>query len=823
MLNFEEYMKEDNYRDSAEVKMITNQVWKSMSLLRGILPVEHHHVYLFLLSAYYDGIIKNVHIDFSNSLCNYIFSSLESEQKYSEILNVYIPILKSIPEERLNEVLHQLTMFNNEILDRYFDEIFDDLLFRLADNQGKYSGEFLLPNEISKFVVEIADMPNWASVFNPFAGLASFATHLNKNQNYYGQEIVSSTWALGMLRLMRLHKHTQINYRVEDSIHNWPGTNNFDLIISNPPFNYKIDPYIAHYFGRKKMTAETYVICKGLESINFDGKVACIVSQGMLFRGSDDQRLRESLVEQGLIETIVSLPSGMLKHTGIPICIMILTRKKNINRTIKMIDASSFVESKGKREKRLETNRLLEHLYKFSRSKAVVEVPIEQIRKNNYNLNVQRYFVEDFRGVPLIKVVKRISGKRVGKEKTLIGKFIRTSNLKDNDVSYQLDLNEIKERELPSHSIKIENDCILISTRWKSLKPTLFEYKGEPIYIGIDLLAIRVYSENFEVNPHYLISELRSPNVLKQVSAFQNPGAITSLNRADFFAIKIALPSIEEQKAKVQGILELSEKFKILQQERNALAHGKQVKSFDEFASLKHSLGAPRQNILSNTKSLIRFFENNNSEAFLEVKKNYRSMYGNNLTEDIGQIKNDINHISSILEKGEQGLVLSNFELNVISLKEINSLLMNLNKSSQNFTLHYDKASPEETKGKAIKANLTLFEILLNNILTNASKYAFEDGNVMNLLVIELKVTEDLMILEIRNNGKPFPRNYDKGKFSAKYTTANPSKGTGLGGYDINRIASYFDNEEWELILNSEEVFPVIFKFSFPIIPMINE
>lgn len=815
-------MKEDNYRNS-EVEMITNQVWKSMSLLRGILPVEHHHVYLFLLSAYYDGIIKSVHIDFSNNLHHYLFSSLEREEQYSEILNVYKPIIDSIPEERLNEVLHHFTMFNNDVLYQYFDKIFDDLLFRLADNQGKYSGEFLLPNEISKFVIEIADIPSRASVFNPFAGLASFATHLNSNQRYYGQEIVNSTWALGMLRLMRLNKHTQIKYRVEDSIRNWPESEDFDLVISNPPFNYKIDPYIAHNFGRKKMTAETYVIHRGLESINFDGKVACVISQGILFRGSDDQRLRESLVEQGLIETIVSLPSGMLKHTGIPVCIMILTKKKNINNTIKMIDASSFVERKGKREKRLEVDRLLEHLFKFNQSQTVVEVPIEQIRKNNYNLNVQRYFVEDFNGEPLIKFIKRISGKRVGKENTVIGKFIRTSNLKDNDVSYQLDLTEIKKRELPSHSIKIEKDCILISTRWKSLKPTLFEYKGEPIYIGIDLLAIEMYSENFEVNPHYLISELRSPQVIKQVTGFQNPGAITSLNRADFFAIKIVLPSIEEQKAKVQGILELSEKFKILQRERNLLAHGKQVKSFDEFASLKHSLGAPRQNILSNTKSLIRFFENNNSEAFLEVKNLYKNKYGNNLTEDISQIKNDINHISSILEKGEQGLVLDNYDLTPISLKDINKLLMNLKKSSQNFTLHFDKASADEVKGKAINANITLFEILLNNILSNASKYAFEDGNELNLLVIELKVTEDIMLLEIRNNGKPFPRNYDKQKFSAKYTTANPTKGTGLGGYDINRIATYFDNEEWELNLNNEEVFPVTFKFSFPIIPMINE
>ena len=321
-------MREDNYKNSDDINMITNQVWKSMNLLRGVLPVEHHHVYLFLLSAYYDGIIKSVHIDFSNDLHNYLFSSLENEPRYSEIMDVYRPIIKSISEERLNEVLHNFTMFNNDVLDQHFNEIFDDLLFKLADNQGKYSGEFLLPNEISKFVMELAEIPSQASVFNPFAGLASFAIYLKNNERYYGQEIASSTWALGMLRLMRQHKYAQIDYRVEDSINNWPDFNNFDLVISNPPFNHKIDSHIAHHFGRKRMNAETYVIKKGLEAINFDGKVACVISQGLLFRGGDEQKLRQYLVEDGLIETIVSLPGGMLKHTGIPICVMILTRKK---------------------------------------------------------------------------------------------------------------------------------------------------------------------------------------------------------------------------------------------------------------------------------------------------------------------------------------------------------------------------------------------------------------------------------------------------------------------------------------------------------------
>ena len=94
-------MTRDTFRNNDEVKMITDQVWKSMSLLRGILPVEHHHVYLFLLSVYYDEVIESVQVDFSNDLNSYLFSALDNDDRYSEVLNVYKPIIESIPQKKL--------------------------------------------------------------------------------------------------------------------------------------------------------------------------------------------------------------------------------------------------------------------------------------------------------------------------------------------------------------------------------------------------------------------------------------------------------------------------------------------------------------------------------------------------------------------------------------------------------------------------------------------------------------------------------------------------------------------------------------------------
>lgn len=828
-------MREDYYNN--DIQMITKQIWKSISILRGVLPVEQHHVYLFLLSAYYDGLLKKDFLEWGNDYVGFIHKAFEDDYRYRELSNIYFPIINNIPERTLANIIFELSNLDKNIPDFIFNKIFDNLLFKLASNQGKYSGEFLLPKELSNFVMEIADIPGRAKIFNPFAGLASFATNLDNAESYYGQELLESTWALGILRLMRQSKSFHVSYRNEDSIRGWPHQKDFDLVIANPPFGLKIDPRIElfdtglerleynperiGFFG--KLSAELFTIMKGLESINYDGKVVCVASQGILFRESGERKFREYLVQEGLVDTIVSMPGGLLSNTGIPICIIILTKKRNSDGVIRMIDASNFIIEENKRNKTLDATGLLDHIKFNNHSNIVRLVPTSLARENNYNLTIQRYFVDDFRGIPLVAILKRFKGNRVGKDKNIIGKFIRTSNLKDNDVSYQLDIDELEDKELSSHSIRIDTDCILVSTRWKSLKPTLFKYAGIPIYIGLDILALNLYYDNFEVNPHYLINELKSSKVLQQVKAYQLPGSITSLNRSDFFKIKIELPTIEEQRAKVKGILELSEKYKLLQKERNALAHGHQVASFDEFASLKHSLGTPRQNILSNAKSLIRFFESNDSEAFNEVKELYNKRYETNLVDDLIQIKDDVNHISTILEKGENGLILANFDLKSTSLLEIDKTLKTTKKNRGNYKPQYKAPSTAEISGKAIKANITLFKILINNILSNADKYAFNSKDNANQLIIELKATEDILELEIRNNGIPFPNNFSKDKFIAKFSTTSVDNGSGLGGYDINRIAKYFKNPDWELVLNNDNIFPVIYRFSFPIIPMINE
>ena len=170
-----------------------------------------------------------------------------------------------------------------------------------------------------------------------------------------------------------------------------------------------------------------------------------------------------------------------------------------------------------------------------------------------------------------------------------------------------------------------------------------------------------------------------------------------------------------------------------------------------------------------------------------------------------------------MLEKGENGLVLSEYDKQVIPLSDINSIINELSNNGFNFKIKKLLLKGEKLKERGINANKTLFKTLLDNILTNANKYAFDKKAMGNEVVVELTEVDDSLSMEIRNNGKPFPKNFDREKFITKYSTADLSNGSGLGGYDIHRIASDFNNPDWILSLNEDPFFLVKFKFQFPI------
>ena len=124
-----------------------------------------------------------------------------------------------------------------------------------------------------------------------------------------------------------------------------------------------------------------------------NGIMAIILPHGVLFRGGEEEKIRRNLIEENHIDAIIGLPANIFFGTGIPTIIMIL-RQKRENTDVLIVDASKgFVkEGKNNRLRARDIKKITDAVInrtdepKFSR-----KVERDEIRKNEYNLNIPRY------------------------------------------------------------------------------------------------------------------------------------------------------------------------------------------------------------------------------------------------------------------------------------------------------------------------------------------------------------------------------------------------------------------------------------------------
>nr|WP_294897181.1 N-6 DNA methylase [uncultured Pedobacter sp.] len=818
------------------LEIVESQIVRAIGVLGNeSITSNDYHIVLFLLSLHKEGLLNGLNtvenFEKRDKLHNSIETSLLEHNKTFEELyaKVYHSILQRISFEGFSAIIHFLTSIDEYFLKSNFRQVFETALKNLRDVSGRFSGQFHTPISINSFALSLIELPDNALVYNPFSGSATFSTLLKEKQTYYGEEINYNTWAVGELRIFAHANWQKVNYILDNSINNWNPFYEkysnpiellkgnvkklkYDLIISNPPFGYKLQSQFIGRYGAIK-NAESFLLENGIEALNDKGKLIVLISNGRLFAGGSELELRKDLVNKDLLEMVVSFPGGLLMNTGIPFSIMVINKVKSLSGKVKFIDASKYVEKFQKGQFEFKSENLLRLIKADLENDDIKIVRNEVIVENDFNLSVKRYFLNAPSGITLSSLGEIIKGKRVPDIST--GKVIKIRDLKNDQVDNTLSSSQIEISELNQSSFRgISESCLLLALRWKTLKPTYFEFENEEIYINPDIISFKV-NESL-VDPIFLINELNSNYVQEQLEAYRINSTIPFLKKEDLLKVVIKLPTLQEQKAKVEGLFELSDRILNLEQQRNELAHGQISRQFNEFASLKHTLGRPRQNILGWSKNIIRFLSAN-KETLSPLNKEFKNFYEIEIVEALEQIRTDINFITEVLEKGENGFVLEEFDLENISLFDLNKMIKQTSDNGYNFKIVKILLNGEDLKERGIVANKILLKTLIDNILTNASKYGFDCEEQRNEVIIELTDIGDVLLFEIKNNGKPFPKNYDKEKFITKYSTSDENSGTGLGGYDINRIAVKFNNPDWELLLNEDRFYLVKLKFQFSI------
>lgn len=163
--------------------------------------------------------------------------------------------------------------------------------------------------------------------------------------------------------------------------------------------------------------------------------MAIILPHGVLFRGGAEARIREKLLKENYIDTVIGLPSNLFYSTGIPVCILVLKRCKKKDDVL-FINASEQFE-KGKRQNSLSERHLdnIVETYKFrnERERYSRRVSMDEIKKNDYNLNISRY-------VSTLEDEIQIDLKEVNKKLISIKDSIKTNTDKHNEFLRELGL-----------------------------------------------------------------------------------------------------------------------------------------------------------------------------------------------------------------------------------------------------------------------------------------------------------------------------------------------------------------------------------------------
>ncbi len=293
---------------------------------------------------------------------------------------------------------------------------YEYLIGKFAAGAGKKAGEFYTPPEVSILLSKLLEPKPGERICDPTCGSGSLLLKCAKevgadNYSLFGQEAISSTWALCM---MNMFLHNVNNPRIE-----WGDTllepkliendklMKFEVVVANPPFSLdkwgadKADEESKH-FNRwhrgvpPKSKADYAFISHMVETMTEGtGRMGVVVPHGVLFRSGAEGRIRQALIEENLLDAVIGLPPNLFFGTGIPAAILVFRRDRGNRTDVLFIDASREFE-RGKNQSFIrddvEVRKILE-TYRFRKAsdKYAYLATRDELSENDYNLNISRY------------------------------------------------------------------------------------------------------------------------------------------------------------------------------------------------------------------------------------------------------------------------------------------------------------------------------------------------------------------------------------------------------------------------------------------------
>jgi type I restriction enzyme M protein len=297
-----------------------------------------------------------------------------------------------------------------------FGDAYEFLISNYAANAGKSGGEFFTPQHVSKLIAQLAmhKQTSVNKIYDPACGSGSLLLQAKKHfdqhliqDGFFGQELNHTTYNLARMNMF-LHNvnYDKFNIELGDTLtqphfgHDKP----FDAIVSNPPYSVKWvgsdDPTLINddRFApagvlAPKSKADFAFVLHALSYLSSKGRAAIVCFPGIFYRGGAEQKIRQYLVSNNYVETVISLAANLFYGTTIAVTILVLSKHK-ADTTTQFIDASGLF--KKETNNNLLTDEHIEQIMAVFDSKANIDhfaqsVSLDRIAANDYNLSVSSY------------------------------------------------------------------------------------------------------------------------------------------------------------------------------------------------------------------------------------------------------------------------------------------------------------------------------------------------------------------------------------------------------------------------------------------------
>ena len=212
---------------------LKDKIWKLFDVLRGE-RLEDYNIILLFIYLRSENIISEKLLkenDLKASILNKLVNGDNSI--LNRVYDVFITKINRLNQNSIERIIDILNSIDPGQLKKNISEIYDDTLESIMTSQGKMSGMFTQPNQLTNFINSYIGKTKGLRVYNPFAGVASFIKDYKDASSIHAQELNHEIWAIGQLRLM-IHG-SSARYECDNSVANWPQKQKFDLIVSNPP------------------------------------------------------------------------------------------------------------------------------------------------------------------------------------------------------------------------------------------------------------------------------------------------------------------------------------------------------------------------------------------------------------------------------------------------------------------------------------------------------------------------------------------------------------------------------------------------------------